>query len=144
MNKEPDSKEMHRLFLAKADGTITDEEHARLSLMLHGSVSVRSAWFAFQDAEAALLAWAQRETLANHAAPVSVSSSGAPPALTRGGVLKFFGALAAGIAIAGAPFLLGLLGDSFGISRAYIMVFVLIIFAFAIVKLVPSHVKETV
>ena len=99
MNKEPDSKEMHRLFLAKADGTITDEEHARLSLMLHGSVSVRSAWFAFQDAEAALLAWAQRETLANHAAPGSVSSSGAPPALTRGGVLKFFGALAAGIAI---------------------------------------------
>ena len=52
--------------------------------------------------------------------------------------------LAAGIAIAGAPFLLGLLGDSFGISRAYIMVFVLIIIAFTIIKLVPSHVKETV
>jgi predicted MFS family arabinose efflux permease len=52
--------------------------------------------------------------------------------------------LAAGIAIAGAPFLLGLLGDSFGISRAYIMVFVLIIIAFLIIKLVPSHVKETV
>jgi predicted MFS family arabinose efflux permease len=51
--------------------------------------------------------------------------------------------LAAGIAIAGAPFLLGLLGDSFGISRAYIMVFVLIVIAFAIIKLVPSHVKET-
>jgi predicted MFS family arabinose efflux permease len=50
--------------------------------------------------------------------------------------------LAAGIAIAGAPFLLGLLGDSFGISRAYIMVFVLIVIAFAIIKLVPSHVKE--
>ena len=52
--------------------------------------------------------------------------------------------LAAGIAIAGAPFLLGLLGDSFGISRAYIMVFILIIIAFVIIKLVPSHVKETV
>ena len=50
--------------------------------------------------------------------------------------------LAAGIAIAGAPFLLGLLGDSFGISRAYIMVFVLIAVAFIIVKVVPSHVKE--
>ena len=50
--------------------------------------------------------------------------------------------LAAGIAIAGAPFLLGLLGDSFGISRAYIMVFVLITVAFIIVKVVPSHVKE--
>jgi len=52
--------------------------------------------------------------------------------------------LAAGVAIAGAPFLLGLLGDSFGISRAYIMVFVLMITAFLIIKLVPSHVKETV
>ena len=52
--------------------------------------------------------------------------------------------LAAGIAIAGAPFLLGLLGDSFGISRAYIMVFVLIVIAFIIIKLVPSHVKEVV
>ena len=50
--------------------------------------------------------------------------------------------LAAGIAIAGAPFLLGLLGDSFGISRAYIMVFVLIAVAFIIVKVVPSQVKE--
>jgi predicted MFS family arabinose efflux permease len=52
--------------------------------------------------------------------------------------------LAAGIAIAGAPFLLGLLGDSFGISRAYIMVFVLIGIAFIIVRLIPSHVKESV
>jgi predicted MFS family arabinose efflux permease len=51
--------------------------------------------------------------------------------------------LAAGVAIAGAPFLLGLLGDSFGISRAYIMVFVLIGIAFIIVKAIPSHVKET-
>jgi predicted MFS family arabinose efflux permease len=50
--------------------------------------------------------------------------------------------LAAGIAIAGAPFLLGLLGDSFGISRAYIMVFVLIGIAFVIVRAIPSHVKE--
>jgi fucose permease len=50
--------------------------------------------------------------------------------------------LAAGIAIAGAPFLLGLLGDSFGISRAYIMVFVLISIAFIIVKVIPSEVKE--
>ena len=50
--------------------------------------------------------------------------------------------LAAGTAIAGAPFLLGILGDSFGISRAYIMVFVLIAIAFAIVKAIPSKVHE--
>jgi predicted MFS family arabinose efflux permease len=50
--------------------------------------------------------------------------------------------LAAGTAIAGAPFLLGLLGDIFGISRAYIMVFVLIVIAFVIVKAIPSKVQE--
>ena len=50
--------------------------------------------------------------------------------------------LAAGTAIAGAPFLLGLLGDNFGISRAYIMVFVLIAIAFVIVKAIPSKVAE--
>jgi predicted MFS family arabinose efflux permease len=47
--------------------------------------------------------------------------------------------LAAGIAIAGAPFLLGFLGDNFGISRAYIMVPVLIAIAFILIKLTPSH-----
>jgi len=50
--------------------------------------------------------------------------------------------LAAGTAIAGAPFLLGLLGDNFGISRAYIMVFVLIAIAFVIVKVIPSKIAE--
>ena len=47
--------------------------------------------------------------------------------------------LAAGIAIAGAPFLLGFLGDNFGISRAYIMVPVLIAITFIIIKLTPSQ-----
>ena len=52
--------------------------------------------------------------------------------------------LAAGTAIAGAPFLLGILGDNFGISRAYIMVFALIAIAFGIVKAIPSKVQEVV
>jgi predicted MFS family arabinose efflux permease len=47
--------------------------------------------------------------------------------------------LAAGIAIAGAPFLLGILGDTFGISRAYVMVPILIIIALIITIVVPSH-----
>jgi hypothetical protein len=38
--------------------------------------------------------------------------------------------------------LLGILGDKFGISPAYIMVFVLIAIAFVIVKVVPSKVAE--
>jgi predicted MFS family arabinose efflux permease len=46
---------------------------------------------------------------------------------------------AAGVAIAVAPFLLGVLGDSFGISRAYIMVPILIAISFVIVKFIPSN-----
>jgi predicted MFS family arabinose efflux permease len=47
--------------------------------------------------------------------------------------------LAAGIAIGGAPFLLGVLGDSLGISLAYIMVPVLIAIAMITIIKVPSH-----
>ncbi len=51
---------------------------------------------------------------------------------------------AAGLAIAGSPFLLGVLGDLFGISRAYLMVPVLIFISYIIVQLVPSHVPQKV
>lgn len=51
--------------------------------------------------------------------------------------------LAAGIAIAGAPFLLGVLGDNYGISRAYLMVPVLIAIASLIVKFVPAHISQS-
>jgi predicted MFS family arabinose efflux permease len=51
---------------------------------------------------------------------------------------------AAGLAIAGSPFLLGVLGDQFGISRAYLMVPVLLFISFIIVQLVPSHVPQKV
>jgi MFS family permease len=52
--------------------------------------------------------------------------------------------LGAGVAIGGAPFLLGVLGDAFGISRAYIMVPVLILVAYLTVQFVPSHVEEEI
>jgi predicted MFS family arabinose efflux permease len=48
--------------------------------------------------------------------------------------------MAAGLAIGGAPFALGLLGDHLGISRAYMMVPILIVIAFLIVQFIPSHV----
>ena len=51
--------------------------------------------------------------------------------------------LAAGSGIALAPFMLGVLGDIFGISRAYLMVPILILIALAIVILVPSKVEES-
>ncbi len=50
--------------------------------------------------------------------------------------------LAAGIAIGGAPFLLGVFGDGFGISRAYLMVPVLIAIAAAVVIAVPAHMSQ--
>jgi len=46
--------------------------------------------------------------------------------------------LAAGSGIALAPFILGVLGDHLGISRAYLMVPVLIFIALVIVVLIPS------
>jgi predicted MFS family arabinose efflux permease len=46
--------------------------------------------------------------------------------------------LAAGSGIALAPFILGVLGDHLGISRAYLMVPVLILIALVIVILIPS------
>ena len=49
--------------------------------------------------------------------------------------------LGAGLAIGGAPFLLGLLGDHFGISRAYLMVPVLIVLTVLTVYLVPTYKK---
>jgi len=50
--------------------------------------------------------------------------------------------LAAGIAIALAPLALGLLDDQFGISRAYIMVPILIAIAFIVVLVIPTHVSQ--
>lgn len=46
--------------------------------------------------------------------------------------------LGSGIAIAAAPFLLGVLGDHLGISRAYLMVPVLIVIALSTIIAIPS------
>ena len=48
-------------------------------------------------------------------------------------------ALAAGGAIALSPFVLGILGDHIGISRAYLMVPVLMVIAYAVIQFIPSH-----
>lgn len=52
--------------------------------------------------------------------------------------------LAAGGAIALAPFVLGILGDHLGISRAYLMVPVLILLSFVVIQFIPSHVEQEV
>jgi predicted MFS family arabinose efflux permease len=49
--------------------------------------------------------------------------------------------LAAGFAIALSPFVLGILGDHLGISRAYLMVPVLMVIAYAVIQFIPSHVE---
>jgi predicted MFS family arabinose efflux permease len=49
--------------------------------------------------------------------------------------------LAAGGAIGLSPIVLGILGDHLGISRAYLMVPVLIVIAYAVVQFIPSHVE---
>ena len=47
--------------------------------------------------------------------------------------------LAAGGAIGLSPFVLGVLGDHLGISRAYLMVPVLMVIAYAVIQFIPSH-----
>jgi predicted MFS family arabinose efflux permease len=49
--------------------------------------------------------------------------------------------LAAGSAIGLSPFVLGILGDHLGISRAYLMVPVLMVIAYAVIQFIPSHVE---
>jgi predicted MFS family arabinose efflux permease len=49
--------------------------------------------------------------------------------------------LAAGGAIGLSPFVLGLLGDHLGISRAYLMVPVLMIVAYLVIQFIPSHIE---
>ncbi|MEP6673151.1 MAG: hypothetical protein ABJF10_28635, partial [Chthoniobacter sp.] len=82
MNSESNPHELHRLFTAKTDGTITPEEHERLSALLKDSAEVRQQWFAFQDAEAALLAWSQRETLRREAG-VDLAGQGSEQAMPQ-------------------------------------------------------------
>jgi len=102
MRVESTDHELHRLFAAKADGAITPEEHESLGAALRESADARREWFAFQDAEAGLLAWAQREALRQEeaaglgAAPATGSDSSRT---RRWGGLKYIGTLAAGIAI---------------------------------------------
>jgi hypothetical protein len=124
MSAESRDHEWHRLFAAKADGTITPEEHQSLSAALKESAEARREWFAFQDAEAGLLAWAQREAVRQEQAGIDWSgraetfmqksalregktselnrtgrNGAAPPEAPRWGGLKYIGTLAAGIAI---------------------------------------------
>lgn len=97
MNSESNTHELHRLFTAKADGTITPEDHERLNALLKESAGARQEWFAFQDAETALLAWAQRETMRREEG-VDLVAQGSQNSTRRGG-LRYLSALAAGIVI---------------------------------------------
>jgi ferric-dicitrate binding protein FerR (iron transport regulator) len=101
MKSDPNFVEMHRLFAAKADGTITPEEHERLATLLKESAEARREWFAFQDAESALLAWAQREAVLREEGVGLEKTDGGVAASSRprGAIWRYAGALAAGIVI---------------------------------------------
>ncbi|MCD6052234.1 MAG: FecR protein, partial [Verrucomicrobia bacterium] len=101
MSMALDQQELHRLFVAKADGTITPEEHERLSTLLKGSVEARRLWFVFQDAEAGLLAWAQKESQRREQVTgiVSPTFKGGKAQPQGNGWLKHVSAMAAGIVI---------------------------------------------
>lgn len=102
MNTGPNHQELHLLFVAKADETITPQEHDQLNELLKNSAEARRQWFMFQDAEAGLLAWSQREALRREEGigmeGVGVSGHVATKSNWSGG-LWYIGALAAGIVI---------------------------------------------
>ncbi len=104
MSMNLDPVELHRLFVAKTDGTISAEDHERLSILLKSSAEIRRQWFAFQDAESALLAWALRESVrreegAGINAPPTAVSSERSRSQARSASWKYISTLAAGIAI---------------------------------------------
>lgn len=100
MNANFTDQELHRLFVAKADDSITPEDHEKLSAILKESAEARAQWFAFQDAEAGLLAWAQREA-SRRSEPVEVMAEVGKHRVTSGGwgKLRYIAALAAGVVI---------------------------------------------
>ena len=68
MLAEHDNSEWSQLFIAKADGSISREEHERLAALLKESAEARKQWFVFQDVEAGLFNWAQGERESAHRA----------------------------------------------------------------------------
>lgn len=99
MNSESNSQELHRLFAAKADGTITTEDHERLSALLKESADARRQWFVFLDADSALLAWSQREAMRRDTGLDLATAQPSLPQDNRRGGVRYLGALAAGIVI---------------------------------------------
>ena len=103
MSTESHSLELHRLFVAKADGTITAEDHERLATLLKDSVKVRREWFAFQDAESAIAEWSQRESMQRGqvplAAPTVEHEHGMQTSGRSGAKLMLLGSLAACMAM---------------------------------------------
>jgi hypothetical protein len=102
MNPSPTDHELLRLFATKADGTITPEDHAKLCQILAESSDSRREWFAFQDAEDALQAWAQRAGVMQSSAPASpaaTSKNTQRQRATRGVAWRVIASMAAGIVI---------------------------------------------
>src|SRR5438067_2046094 len=98
MNAASNDQELNRLFCAKADASITPEEHDRLCTLLKNSREIRQQWFAFQDAETALLAWSQRETVRREEG-MGIEMPGTSQAASLLAQWRYAGALAAGIVI---------------------------------------------
>ena len=98
MSQELDRLELHRLFVAKTDGTISPEDHNQLCHLLKSSAEARKLWFTFQDTEAAILVWAQKETLRKEQAVITESLRTTAPAHKQNW-FRYVAAMAAGIVI---------------------------------------------
>jgi hypothetical protein len=106
MSQPFNQQELHRLFVAKTDGTITPEDHARLCALLKESAEVRKLWFVFQDTEAGLLAWAQKESQKSEHPPATGTLPKTNLPSSSSNRWLAIGSLAAGLAIGALAWLI--------------------------------------
>ncbi|HEY1171213.1 MAG TPA: LamG-like jellyroll fold domain-containing protein [Verrucomicrobiae bacterium] len=99
MSQPIDQQELHQLFVAKTDGTITPEDHERLCALLKGSAEARKLWFVFQDTETGLLGWAQKESQKEEQIPITSKVTKADFSAANTGLWRSVSAMAAGIVI---------------------------------------------
>ncbi len=106
MSQPFNQQELHRLFVAKTDGTITPEDHTRLCALLKESAEVRKLWFVFQDTEAGLLAWAQKESQKSEYPPATGTLPKTNLPSSSSNRWLAIGSLAAGLAIGALAWLI--------------------------------------
>ena len=96
MNADFNKEELHGLFAALNEGTLSPEDHARLERILTASAEARQLWFLHSDIETGIADWAAMRRAAKEQTPVLLPS---PAAQVRQQSRQWFLPLAAAAAL---------------------------------------------